>query len=95
VPVYGEMPFQRREQFAETMQALAQPGPLDRDLILLVAWDELRPSDAGRLLGLRPNAARTRLHRARRRLGALLEGETPASPPHIARSHPLSPIRTR
>jgi RNA polymerase sigma-70 factor, ECF subfamily len=46
----GEMAIQGREEFAETMQALAQLRPLDRDIILLVTWDELSPSDAGKLL---------------------------------------------
>jgi RNA polymerase sigma factor (sigma-70 family) len=77
VPTSAEMAVQGREEFAETMRALAQLRPLDRDLILLVTWDELTPSGAGRVLGLRPNAARSRLHRARQRLAALLEAETP------------------
>jgi RNA polymerase sigma-70 factor (ECF subfamily) len=80
VSTSAEMAIQEREELAETMQALAQPKPQDRDLIMLVTWDELTPSDAGRVLGLRPNAARTRLHRARQRLAALLEAGTPPGP---------------
>jgi RNA polymerase sigma-70 factor (ECF subfamily) len=52
--------------------ALQQLRPIDRELVLLVAWDELTPAQAGRVLGLRPVAARSRLHRARRRLAGLL-----------------------
>ena len=55
--------------------ALGRLRASDRDLILLVAWDELSPSQAGRVLGLRPIAARSRLHRARQRLAALLDVE--------------------
>jgi RNA polymerase sigma-70 factor, ECF subfamily len=88
LPTSGEMAIQGREEFAETMHALAQLKPLDRDLILLVTWDELTPSDAGRVLGLRPNAARSRLHRARQRLAALLEAQTP--PPSATDHGPRS-----
>ena len=68
-----EMPIEDRIASAEVKGALAQLRPTDRDLILLVAWDELTPSEAGQVLGLRPVTARSRLHRARQRLGALLE----------------------
>jgi RNA polymerase sigma-70 factor (ECF subfamily) len=47
--------------------ALAQLRPVDRDLILLVAWDGLSPARAGSVLGLLPVTARSRLHRARQR----------------------------
>jgi RNA polymerase sigma-70 factor (ECF subfamily) len=55
--------------------ALARLKPIDRELVLLVACDELTPAQAGRILGLRPVAARSRLHRARKRLAALLESD--------------------
>ena len=67
------MPIEDRAASAEVMGALAQLKPVDRDLILLVAWDELTPSEAGQVLGLRPVTARSRLHRARQRLSALLQ----------------------
>ena len=70
---WAEMPIEEREASAEVMGALAQLKAVDRDLILLVAWDELTPSEAGEVLGLRAVTARSRLHRARQRLAALLE----------------------
>jgi RNA polymerase sigma-70 factor (ECF subfamily) len=70
---WAEMPVVERAEITEVMRALARLKPLDRDLILLVVWDELSPTEAGRVLGLRPVAARSRLHRARQRLHALLE----------------------
>ena len=77
---WTEMPIEDRAASAEVMAALAQLPPLDRDLILLVAWDELSPAEAGQVLGLRPVTARSRLHRARRRMTALLkESDAPAS----------------
>jgi RNA polymerase sigma-70 factor, ECF subfamily len=85
---WAEMPIEDRAASAEVMDALARLKPADRDLILLVAWDELSPSEAGQVLGLRPVTARSRLHRARQRLSALLtestasaSGTPPASSP--------------
>lgn len=73
---WAAMQIEDRAASAEVMAALAQLKPVDRDLVLLVAWDELSPSEAGQVLGLRPVTARSRLHRARQRLSALLEGST-------------------
>jgi len=53
------------------LHALAEP---DRELLMLVGWEELTPAQAARVLGVTPLAARSRLHRARRRLRAQLEG---------------------
>jgi RNA polymerase sigma factor (sigma-70 family) len=69
---WDELPIQDRAESAEVLAALAQLKPADRDLILLVAWDELTPTEAGQVLGLRPVTARSRLHRARQRLRTLL-----------------------
>ncbi len=78
---WAELPIEDREASAEVMNALAQLKPVDRDLILLVAWDELTPSEAGQVLGLRPVTARSRLHRARQRLSALLEDAAASASP--------------
>jgi RNA polymerase sigma factor (sigma-70 family) len=53
--------------------ALDRLGEHDRELLVLIAWDGLTPTQAADVLGCTPVAARTRLHRARRRLAALLE----------------------
>jgi DNA-directed RNA polymerase specialized sigma24 family protein len=45
----------------------------DKELLLLVAWDGLSPAQAGSVLGLKPVAARSRLHRARSRLAERLD----------------------
>jgi RNA polymerase sigma-70 factor (ECF subfamily) len=60
--------------------ALGQLRSVDRDLILLVAWDGLSPSAACSVLGLRPVTARSRLHRARQRLAALLDKHAETAP---------------
>jgi RNA polymerase sigma factor (sigma-70 family) len=52
------------------LEALAGLGEADRELLMLIGWEELTPTQAARALGISPLAARTRLHRARRRLRA-------------------------
>jgi RNA polymerase sigma-70 factor (ECF subfamily) len=52
--------------------ALNELRPLDRELVLLVAWEGFGVAGAGRILGLRPDAARARYSRARARLRELL-----------------------
>lgn len=60
-------------QAAEALRAMAELGDEDRELLLLVSWEGLAPGQAARVLGVSALAARSRLHRARRRLRALLE----------------------
>jgi RNA polymerase sigma-70 factor (ECF subfamily) len=55
----------------------------DREALLLIAWDDLTPALAAASLGISRTAFRVRLHRARRRLSALLTEQAavrPASP---------------
>jgi RNA polymerase sigma-70 factor, ECF subfamily len=59
-------------------QALAQLSERDQELLKLVAWDGLSPSQVAVVLGCSPAAARTRLNRARGRLAARL-GADPRS----------------
>jgi RNA polymerase sigma-70 factor (ECF subfamily) len=58
---------------AEALRAMADLGEDDRELLLLVTWEELSPGEAARVLGISALAARSRLHRARRRLRGLME----------------------
>ena len=53
--------------------ALRSLSRLDREALLLVAWEDLSPTQAARWLGINPTAFRVRLLRARRRLRAKLE----------------------
>lgn len=53
--------------------ALLALSALDREALLLVAWEDLTPTQAARALGVNPTAFRVRLLRARRRLRAHLE----------------------
>jgi RNA polymerase sigma factor (sigma-70 family) len=58
---------------AELMRATGKLAEEDRELLLLVSWEGLSPSEAAKVIGVSPLAARTRLHRARRRLRAAVE----------------------
>lgn len=66
---------------AAVLAALESLTDADRELLLLVGWDGLDATDAGRVLGCSPAAARRRLSRARRRLqAALTAGSTGEAP---------------
>jgi len=67
-PSAHEMPESSRRVIA----ALSRLGETDRELLLLVAWEGLKPADAARVLGIAPARCRLRLHRARRRLERLV-----------------------
>jgi RNA polymerase sigma factor (sigma-70 family) len=73
------------ETFGALGGAIAALPPRDREALLLVAWEELDPQRAARVVGCAPAAFRARLYRARRRLIAQLQ------PPHDA---PLEPRPT-
>lgn len=59
----------------ELDRALRALGSSDREALLLVAWEDLTPTQAARVLKLNPTAFRVRLLRARRRLRAALDEE--------------------
>jgi RNA polymerase sigma-70 factor (ECF subfamily) len=50
------------------LAALAQLGQTDADVLRLVTWEELPVASAAAVLGIEPDTARQRLHRARRNL---------------------------
>jgi len=52
--------------------ALRSLSALDREALLLVAWEDLTPTQAARSLGISPVAFRVRLLRARRRIRSKL-----------------------
>ena len=55
----------------------------DREALLLVAWEDLSPSQAAETLGITPTAFRVRLFRARRRLRAALLEQQPTPIAHL------------
>jgi RNA polymerase sigma-70 factor (ECF subfamily) len=70
--------------------ALRQLSLDDREALILIAWEELTPSEAARSLDISATAFRVRLHRARRRLRAALADaqlEQPVPHPTPRRTH--------
>jgi RNA polymerase sigma factor (sigma-70 family) len=66
---------------AEALRAIGGLDDDDRELLLLVSWEELSPGEVAKVLGISSLAARSRLHRARRRLRTLLEQEESVGSP--------------
>jgi len=64
---------------AGVVAALRRMAPDDRELLMLVGWDGLTPSQAATVLGAPPATIRVRLHRARHELRRLLELDTISS----------------
>lgn len=54
-------------------RALRELSDEDRELLLLVAWEELEPEQTALVLGCSRRTLAVRLHRARRRLAVLLQ----------------------
>ncbi|CAG7617592.1 RNA polymerase sigma factor [Streptomyces bryophytorum] len=59
-------------------RTLQQLPPGERELLLLVVWEQLSPAEAAAALGIPAGTARSRLHRAR---AALREALTPVAAP--------------
>lgn len=74
--------------------ALAQLRPLDREALMLIAWEELSPKQAAAALGIRPGTFAVRLHRARTRLAAALR-EAEEQPTHSIPAPCLNEETTR
>ena len=53
--------------------ALGFLSEADREVLMLVAWEELSHAEIGQVLGISANASAIRVHRARKRLAARLE----------------------
>lgn len=61
-------------EVAHIAAAFARLRSDDREVLALVAWEELDPGEVATVLGCSRNAARIRLHRARRRFARELQG---------------------
>jgi RNA polymerase sigma factor (sigma-70 family) len=72
-------PLEHDRAGRELLEALSRLPDLDREALLLIAWEGLSASQAAEVLGCTPNAFNVRIHRARKRLQHLLEpdDETP------------------
>lgn len=72
------------EGVEEMRSALGSLRRMDREVLMLVAWEGLDNHDAARVLGISTEAFAVRLHRARKRLAAEIDerggGRSPADP---------------
>jgi RNA polymerase sigma-70 factor, ECF subfamily len=66
------------ETHGPAVAALARLNEQDREVLGLVAWEGLTPTQAAEVLGIPPARFRVRLHRARRRLRWAMDAETGA-----------------
>jgi RNA polymerase sigma factor (sigma-70 family) len=77
-----QVPAQSGNEHRKVLEALAGMKDDDRELLMLVGFEELAPSEAALVLGISAISARTRLHRARRRLRARLAEEEERKQPN-------------
>lgn len=61
------------DEAGDATRALARLSIADREVLVLHAWEDLDTPTIARVLGIRPNTAAQRLHRARLRLADELE----------------------
>lgn len=69
------------------VQALSRLTELEREAVLLIAWDGLSQQEAAIVLGCTRVAVAVRVHRARQRLTAALN-ESAGTQPHVPPSSP-------
>ena len=62
----------RREEDREVLEALAELGDVDREVLTLSAWEGMSAPEIAAAIGISPSAAEQRLHRAKRRLAKVL-----------------------
>lgn len=65
--------------------ALGRLGSEDQEILRLAGWEDLAPGEIATVLGISQVAARSRLHRARRRLRAALQGDAEPEEPSSVR----------
>ena len=60
--------FEASDRTDALLPALRSLREEDREILMLVAWEELSHAEIGEALGISPNAVAIRVHRARKRL---------------------------
>lgn len=63
-------------EVAPLLSALRGLSPEERELVQLVAWHEMDPSEIAVVLDISANNARVRIHRVRKRLATLMQDES-------------------
>jgi RNA polymerase sigma factor (sigma-70 family) len=73
--VIGRLDSAAAVRTREMVGAVRALPPEEREVLLLVAWEQLTPAQAALVLGIPQGTARSRLHRARAALRPVLAGE--------------------
>lgn len=86
-PAFATIGWDSWDEVDARLDSAALAGPLraaladlpegDREMLLLIAWEQLTPTEAAAVVGIGAGTARTRLHRARARMRAALEAHHP------------------
>ena len=86
-PAFATIGWDSWDEVDARLDSAALAGPLraaladlpegDREMLLLIAWEQLTPTEAAAVVGIGAGTARTRLHRARARMRAALQAHHP------------------
>ena len=67
-PLRADNPVEATDHPSTLLPALRSLREADREILMLVAWEEMSHAEIGRAMGISPNAVAIRVHRARKRL---------------------------
>jgi RNA polymerase sigma-70 factor (ECF subfamily) len=81
----AHMPTVNRDDVADLQRALMQLTPGQREVVLLIALEDLTYNDVSKMLGIPVGTVMSRLSRGRERLRHLLDGEPSRSPLKVVR----------
>ena len=82
-PGGGDDPSRQVAERADVLSAIQQLPPMEREALMLVTWEDLEPHRAAAALGCSAATLRVRLHRGRRKLRNLLEGDADSRHPVV------------
>lgn len=88
---------QDQAEIERVLKAIEQLNEDERELLRLVAWEELTPTEAAAVLGIPAVTARTKLHKARTKLRTILavqDGERSEDFGHVSLGEANSPSDT-
>ena len=79
------VPSANRDDITDLQRALQQLSPGQREVVLLIALEDLTYNDVSKMLGIPVGTVMSRLSRGRERLRQLLDGEPSRSPLKVVR----------
>ena len=67
-PAWADNSTEVSDRASALLPALSGLREADREILMLVAWEEMSHAEIGEAMGISPNAVAIRVHRARKRL---------------------------